>query len=105
MAKNYYWILGVSRSATAREIKQAYRKLAMKYHPDRNKDNPDAAARFIETQEAYDVLKDGPPAPPSPPETPRPAPGSNPSPQGPPGKPSDEEDNFSRYFGDLFGGL
>src|SRR5690606_17162761 len=52
-----YETLGVSRSATADEIRSAYRKLARRYHPDVNKD-ADATARFNEVQEAYDVLSD-----------------------------------------------
>lgn len=55
---DYYKILGVDKSADADEIKKAYRKLAMKYHPDQNQDNPDAEAKFKELNEAYDVLKD-----------------------------------------------
>ncbi len=58
MAKDYYKTLGVSRSANAKEIKQAYRKLAKKYHPDTNPDNPNAEARFKEINEAYEVLSD-----------------------------------------------
>jgi molecular chaperone DnaJ len=58
MAKDYYAILGVDKSASADELKKAYRKLAMKYHPDQNKDNKEAEAKFKELNEAYDVLKD-----------------------------------------------
>ena len=60
MAKrDYYEILGVSREATEDDLKKAYRKLAMKYHPDRNQGDKDAEAKFKELNEAYDVLKDG----------------------------------------------
>ncbi|HXE55901.1 MAG TPA: DnaJ domain-containing protein, partial [Tepidisphaeraceae bacterium] len=59
MAKrDYYEVLGVQRTATADEIKKAHRKLALKYHPDRNKNNKDAEEKFKEIQEAYDVLSD-----------------------------------------------
>ena len=57
MAKrDYYDVLGVSRTASADEIKKSYRRLAMKYHPDRNKDDAGAEAKFKEAKEAYDVL-------------------------------------------------
>lgn len=55
--RDYYEVLGVSRDASPEEIKRAYRRLAKKYHPDRNKDNPkEAEAKFIEVSEAYEVL-------------------------------------------------
>lgn len=57
MGKDYYKILGVSRSATDDDLKKAYRKLALKYHPDKNK-SPDAEERFKEVAEAYEVLSD-----------------------------------------------
>lgn len=57
-AKNFYKILGVSEKADADEIKKAYRKLAKKYHPDANRDDPTAAERFKEVGEAYAVLSD-----------------------------------------------
>lgn len=56
--KDYYQVLGVSRTATAEEIRKAHRKLARQYHPDMNKSNPAATERFKEVQEAYDVLSD-----------------------------------------------
>ncbi len=56
--RDYYEILGVSRTATAVEIKKAYRKLAMKYHPDRNPGDKEAERRFKEAKEAYEVLSD-----------------------------------------------
>ncbi len=56
--RDYYEILGVSRDADINEIKRAYRKLAMKYHPDRNKDDAEAAEKFREVTEAYEVLSD-----------------------------------------------
>jgi molecular chaperone DnaJ len=59
MAKrDYYEVLGVARTAAADEIKKAYRRLAMKYHPDRNRDDDSAEAKFKEAKEAYDVLRD-----------------------------------------------
>jgi len=56
--RDYYKILGVNKSASNEVIKKAYRKLAMKYHPDRNKDNKAAEERFKEISEAYAVLSD-----------------------------------------------
>jgi DnaJ-class molecular chaperone len=59
MAKqDYYATLGVQRGASADEMKKAYRKLAMQYHPDRNPGDHKAEAKFKELNEAYDVLKD-----------------------------------------------
>ena len=59
MAKrDYYEVLGVSKSASADEIKKAYRRLAMKHHPDRNKDGDGSEEQFKEAKEAYEVLKD-----------------------------------------------
>src|SRR6478609_8136175 len=59
MAKrDFYEILGVSREATEDDLKKAYRKQAMAYHPDRNQGDRDAEGKFKEVNEAYDVLKD-----------------------------------------------
>jgi molecular chaperone DnaJ len=54
--RDYYDILGISRSASASDIKSAYRKLAIKYHPDKNPDNPEAEEKFKEAAEAYEIL-------------------------------------------------
>ena len=56
--KDYYETLGVDKNATPDDIKNAYRKLAKKYHPDLNKDNPEAAEKFKEVNEAYETLSD-----------------------------------------------
>lgn len=58
MAKDYYDILGVKKDASADDIKKAYRKLAMKHHPDKNQGDAGAEERFKEISEAYDVLSD-----------------------------------------------
>src|SRR2546430_16741165 len=59
MAKqDFYEILGVSKSANADELKRAYRKLAMQYHPDRNAGDKGAEQKFKDLNEAYDILKD-----------------------------------------------
>ncbi len=57
-SKDYYGLLGVERGASDDEIKKGYRKMAMKYHPDQNKDNAEAEEKFKEISHAYDVLKD-----------------------------------------------
>ena len=56
--RDYYEVLGVERSADDREIKKAYKRLAMKYHPDRNRDDPEAEEKFKEVKEAYEILTD-----------------------------------------------
>ena len=55
---DYYELLGVDKSVNAADLKKAYRRLAMKHHPDRNPDDPKAEAKFKEAKEAYDVLSD-----------------------------------------------
>ncbi len=58
MKRDYYEVLGVQRGASEQEIKSAYRKLALQYHPDRNPDNPGAEEKFKECSEAYAILAD-----------------------------------------------
>lgn len=57
--RDFYEVLGVDKGADDKQLKSAYRKLAMKYHPDQNPDNPEAEAKFKEVSEAYSVLSDG----------------------------------------------
>jgi molecular chaperone DnaJ len=56
--QDYYEILGVSKNSSIEDIKKAYRKLALQYHPDRNKDNKVAEAKFKEITKAYEILSD-----------------------------------------------
>lgn len=56
--RDYYEVLGISKSADANEIKSSYRKMALKYHPDKNPDNPESENLFKEAAEAYEVLSD-----------------------------------------------
>ncbi|KZY38477.1 MULTISPECIES: molecular chaperone DnaJ [unclassified Oleiphilus] len=56
--RDYYEVLGIERSADAKEVKKAYRRLAMKYHPDRNPDDAQAEEKFKEATEAYEILSD-----------------------------------------------
>jgi molecular chaperone DnaJ len=56
--RDYYEVLGIARTATGEEVKRAYRKLAVKFHPDKNPDDPEAEEKFKELGEAYDVLMD-----------------------------------------------
>ncbi|MFX0073000.1 MAG: DnaJ domain-containing protein [Candidatus Hermodarchaeota archaeon] len=56
--KDYYEILGIDKDSSEKDIKLAYRKLAKKYHPDLNKEDPKAKEKFIKLKEAYETLKD-----------------------------------------------
>ena len=56
--RDYYEVLGVDKSVSEKDLKKAYRRVAMKYHPDRNPDNKDAEEKFKEASEAYEVLSD-----------------------------------------------
>ena len=56
--RDFYEVLGVGRQATDADIKKAYRKMAMKHHPERNPDNKDAEEKFKEVQKAYEILSD-----------------------------------------------
>lgn len=54
----YYVLLGVERNVSEEDLKRAYRKKAIQLHPDKNPDDPDANERFVELQEAYEILRD-----------------------------------------------
>src|SRR6056297_4175147 len=56
--QDYYEVLGISKSASQDEIKKAYRKMALKYHPDKNPDDNEAESKFKEAAEAYEILRD-----------------------------------------------
>jgi len=58
MGKDYYKVIGVDKNASEDDIKRAYRKLALKYHPDRTKGDKGSEAKFKEAAEAYEVLSD-----------------------------------------------
>jgi len=56
--RDYYEVLGISKTATEQEIKSAYRKMALQHHPDRNPENQDSEEKFKEAAEAYSILSD-----------------------------------------------
>ena len=98
--KDFYDILGVNRDASDEDIKKSYRKLAMKYHPDRNPDSKDAEDKFKEAKEAYEILSE--------PEKRRAYDayghaGVNPQMGGGPGGGGEGFGGFSEAFGDIFG--
>ncbi len=99
--RDYYEILGVEKSVSDADLKKAYRRLAMKYHPDRNPDDPEAEKNFKEAKEAYEVLSDA---------QKRAAydqfghAGVNQGPGGGPGAGAGFGDIFEDIFGDIFGG-
>ncbi len=101
MSKDYYKILGVEKNASEDDIKKAYRKMAMKYHPDKNPDNPEAESKFKEAAEAYDVLST--PDKKSNYDRFGSASGGNPFGGGSPFGDFNMDDIFSQ-FGDIFGG-
>jgi molecular chaperone DnaJ len=100
--KDYYEVLGVNRDASEEEIKKAFKKLAMKFHPDRNPDNPKAEESFKEAKEAYEILSD---------DQKRAAydqyghAGVDPSMGGGGGFGGFNSGNFSDAFGDIFGDI
>lgn len=100
--RDYYEVLGINKSASQDEVKKAYRKLAMKYHPDRNPDDSKAKEKFQECQEAYNILSD---------EQKRAAynqyghAGVKQGPQGGPGGAGFGAGGFEDIFGDIFGDM
>jgi molecular chaperone DnaJ len=100
--RDYYEVLGVARNASADELKKAYRRLAMKFHPDRNPDDKGAEAKFKEAKEAYEVLTD---------DRKRAAydqfghAGIDATAGAPGGRPGGPGDAFGDIFGDVFGDI